>query len=65
MNFDFTELSFTIDSKIPTTTEMFDLMRDSISTDFILDSVRTFQGSPFQGVTETWFSAVETDAPDP
>jgi hypothetical protein len=65
MNFDFTDLSFTLDSKIPTTSEMFDLMRQSISSDFILDSVRTFDGSPFEDVTEAWFSAVERDAPDP
>jgi hypothetical protein len=65
MNFDFTELTFTEESDVPTTSEMFDLMKKSISTDFILDSVRTFEGSPFESVSEACFSAVEKDAPDP
>lgn len=65
INFDFTELAFSIDSIAPTTTEMFELMRTSISSQFILDSVRTFTGSPFAGTTEAWFAAVEMDAPDP
>lgn len=61
INFDFTEMAFSVDSNPPTTEELFELMRTSISREFILDTVRTFTGSPFAGTTEAWFAAVEMD----
>jgi hypothetical protein len=63
MNFDFTEYTYSEDSVIPTTQEVFEVMRLSITTDFILEVVRTFTGTPFESTNEVFFAASQFAAP--
>lgn len=63
MDFSFTEFIWSEDSIPPLNSELFDIMRTSISTDFILQQVRTFTGSPFETTNEAFFAASDTVAP--
>jgi hypothetical protein len=57
MNFDFSEYTYSETSVVPTTQEVFEIMRQSITRDFILEVVRTFTGSPFESTIEVFFAA--------
>ena len=63
MDFSFTDFIWSENSIPPSSSELFDIMRQSISTDFILEQVRTFSGSPFETTNEAFFAASDTVAP--
>lgn len=63
MNFDFSEYTFSETSNVPTTQEVFEIMRLSITRDFILQVVRTFSGTPFESTVEVFFAASEMMSP--
>jgi hypothetical protein len=63
MNFDFTEYTYSETSTVPTTQEVFEVMRQSITRDFILEVVRTFTGTPFESTIEVFFAASQFSAP--
>ena len=59
MNFEFTDVLYTEDSSPPGVAETFEIMRQAITTDYILEAVRSVTDSPFEVVTEVYFAAVE------
>jgi hypothetical protein len=63
MNFDFSEFTYTENSVVPTTSEAFEIMRASITRDFILEVVRTYTGTPFESTDEVFFAASEFTQP--
>jgi hypothetical protein len=63
MNFDFSDFTFTEASVVPTSAEIFQIMRDAITPDFIIDVVRTYTGTPFDSTNEVFFSASEFNGP--
>jgi hypothetical protein len=63
MNFDFSNIIYTETSVVPTVAETFDIMRSSITQDFILNVVRTYTGTPFESTNEVFFAASEFIGP--
>jgi hypothetical protein len=63
MNFDITDFTYSENSVVPTTAEAFEIMRASITRDFILQVVRTYTGTPFESTNEVFFAASEFTAP--
>ena len=63
MNFDFSEYTYSESSTVPTTQEVFEIMRLSITQAFILQVVRTFTGTPFESTVEVFFAASQFVAP--
>jgi hypothetical protein len=63
MNFNFSAFTFSETSVVPTTQEIFEIMRLSITRDFILQVVRTFTGSPFESTVEVFFAASQFAMP--
>jgi hypothetical protein len=60
--------TFAPDSEVPTETEAFGLVQRLITADYILDVVRTVNGTPFESVTEVFFQVKTDDTtadPDP
>jgi hypothetical protein len=57
--------AYSEDSKPPSNSETFAIMRDAISEDYIRNYVRTFKGSPFARCTEVVFAASESIVPQP
>lgn len=56
MDFDFSNFSFTDESVVPTSAEMFQIMSEAITADFILEVVRTLTGSAFESTNEVFFA---------
>jgi uncharacterized surface protein with fasciclin (FAS1) repeats len=56
MDFSFSDLSYTLDSTPPTADETFKIMRSAITPDYILQQVRTLDGSPFALTTEVFMA---------
>lgn len=65
IGFNFTDLSYSVDSIIPETEETFDLLEAQITRDYIIEVVRAYVGTPFEQVNEVWFAATESDVPVP
>jgi hypothetical protein len=63
MNFDFSNFIYTETSVVPTVAETFDILRSSITVDFILEIVRTYTGTPFESTNEVFFAASEFVGP--
>jgi hypothetical protein len=63
MNFDFSEFTYSEQSMVPTTADVFEVMRSSITQDFILQVARTYTGTPFASTIEVFFAASELTAP--
>jgi hypothetical protein len=59
MNFDLSDFTYTLDSVVPTNAEIFQIMKDSITQQFIIDVVRTYTGTPFESTNEVFFAASE------
>lgn len=63
MNFDFSDFTYTEESVVPTNTEIFQIMKDAITQQFIIDVVRTYTGTPFESTNEVFFAASELNGP--
>jgi hypothetical protein len=59
MNFDFSDFTYTEGSVVPTNAEIFQIMKDAITQDFIIQVVRTYTGTPFESTNEVFFAASE------
>ena len=57
INFSFSDLTFTEDSIPPTTAEALDILYSAISPTYILEVVRTFEGTPWVSTSEVFFAA--------
>ena len=63
MNFDFSDIIYTEESVVPTNQEIFTIMEEAITQDFILEVVRTYTGTPFESTNEVFFAASEFVGP--
>lgn len=63
INYDFTAFTFSASSNIPTTQEVFEVMRLSFTQRFLLEVVRTFTGYPFESTVEVFLAASQFTTP--
>jgi hypothetical protein len=62
--FKLTDFSYTVDSLPPDPSVTFELMREAISPEYILEAVRPLEGTPFESTTEVFFG-YSVDIPRP
>ena len=63
INFDYADYLFkdkrADGSELPSPADLFKVIRRSITTDFILDAVRTYSGTPFESTNEVFLAALK------
>jgi hypothetical protein len=63
MDYEYVDVIFTAESNPPSAAELFVILRDSISPEYILDYVRLASGTPFVSTNEVVFRASTMDGP--
>jgi hypothetical protein len=61
INFDYADYLFknNHNEELPSPADLFKVIRRSITTDFILDAVRSYSGTPFESTNEVFLAALK------